>query len=195
MPFISEEIYQQIKIYTSNHQGSLMLVSYPQPNTALADFTSFEQVEWIKTVITAIRTIRSKMNISPGRLIPIYFKNVDLGLVQRIKLFHDLIIQIAKASVIKINVDTPLSATSIIDSLEIHIPLKGLIDIDAELRRLNKEQGKIEVEIARLKKRLDNQNFITNAPGDIISKVRDRLDNYKLLKIKNKLQYDKLLAL
>ncbi|MBK2124139.1 valine--tRNA ligase [Fangia hongkongensis] len=195
IPFISEAIYQEVKSYTKNTKDSLMLVKYPEVDVTLEDQRACEELEWLQKVITAIRTIRSEMNVKPSVSIPVYFKNANEVLTSRIEKLSDIIAQMAKVADIHINVEAPLSATNIVAGLEIHIPLEGLIDLDAERARLDKEKLKLDKEISRIQGKLNNQKFVANAPEAVVIKEKEKLANYELTKTKLQTQFDKLSAL
>ncbi len=195
IPFISEAIYQEVKSYTKNTKDSLMLVKYPEVDVTLEDQRACEELEWLQKVITVIRTIRSEMNVKPSVSIPVYFKNANEVLTSRIEKLSDVIAQMTKVADIHINVEAPLSATNIVAGLEIHIPLEGLIDLDAERARLDKEKLKLDKEISRIQGKLNNQKFVANAPEAVVIKEKEKLANYELTKTKLQTQFDKLSAL
>lgn len=85
-----------------------------------------------------------------------------------------------------------MSATSLVDSMELHIPLAGLIDVSAEQERLKKEQEKLEKEISRLMGKLTNEKFVANAPEDVVLKEKEKLQEYQFNQSKLRDQFEKL---
>lgn len=85
-----------------------------------------------------------------------------------------------------------MSVTSLVDSMELHIPLAGLIDVSAERERLKKEQEKLEKEISRLMGKLTNEKFVANAPEDVVLKEKEKLQEYQFNQRKLRDQFEKL---
>jgi len=75
--------------------------------------------------------------------------------------------------------EAPPAATALLDSLKLLVPLKGLIDIDAERARLEKQVRKLEAERKKSEGKLGNQNFVNNAPAAVVSQERDRLADFE----------------
>lgn len=196
MPFITEEIWQKIAKFTSESGETIMLSPYPEVEEHLINEAIEEEIEWLKRLIQSIRTIRSEMSISPAKQIPLYIRHVSNHEQEVIHKRQDLLRSLGKLS--KINFlredeKAPVSATAVVDRLELLIPMAGLIDKQAELRRLNKEIGKLEKDIQQAEVKLENPNFKDRAPAEIISKARDKLEQAratreKLLKHRSKIE-------
>ena len=184
MPFITEEIWHSIAPLAGielNSQGdSIMLQAYPIPDQSLVDQAALDDIEWVKQVIVGVRNVRGEMNISPATSLAIYFTRGGANDKRRLEENRQYLCKLAKLESITWldnPEDAPLSATTLAGDLEILVPMAGLIDIDAELKRLGKEIEKLSVEANKLSGKLGNEKFVANAPAEVVAKERDKLSD------------------
>ncbi|MEO7935443.1 MAG: class I tRNA ligase family protein, partial [Dokdonella sp.] len=182
-PFITEEIWQSVapKLCVSGH--SIAERPYPRRDefTTGIDASSVNDIEWLKSVLGEIRRIRSEMNISPAKQIPLLFAKGNAADRERIGRFSSQIAFLARTESqrsLADGEDEPASASAIIGDLRVLIPLAGLIDLDAEKSRLNKEIKRIEGEIAKCNGKLGNDTFVANAPAAVVDQERQRLADF-----------------
>jgi valyl-tRNA synthetase len=177
MPFITEEIWQKVSRLTSTHGDSIMVTDYPEINADLIDVQMETEIDWLKKIIQSIRTIRSEMNIPPSKPISIYFEGAqknDLTLIEKYKNLLQSLTKTEEVNILQKNTEAPLSATALAGNLTVHIPLEGLIDLEEEKNRIQKEITKMERELGRTKGKLNNEKFISRAPEDVIQKEKAR---------------------
>jgi valyl-tRNA synthetase len=184
MPFITEEIWHSIAPLAGielNSQGdSIMLQAYPIPDQSLVDQAALDDIEWVKQVIVGVRNVRGEMNISPATSLAIYFTRGGANDKRRLEENRQYLCKLAKLESITWldnPEDAPLSATTLAGDLEILVPMAGLIDIDAELKRLGKEIEKLSVDANKLSGKLGNEKFVANAPAEVVAKERDKLSD------------------
>lgn len=178
MPFISETIWQQIKTPLGNTGETIMLQAYPAKDSGLIQLDAEENVAWLKEIVIGIRTIRSEMNVSPAKAVPLFVANGSKQDQQRLNANHDYLTALAKLSAITWldkDQEAPVAATALIGDMELLIPLAGLIDKEAELARLAKEVAKLEGEIKRFEGKLNNPNFVDRAPADVVASEKQKL--------------------
>ncbi len=170
MPFITEEIWQRV---TQGSQGdTIMLATYPQVHTAWENNTAIANIDWLKQVITTIRTIRSEMNVAPSKQIELLVNKGNQTDHQRLQQLQPLLIDLANISTLRALKDgetPPPAATGLVGDLELLIPMQGLIDTAAELARLNNALTKTQKELDRAQAKLANPNYINKAPADVVS--------------------------
>jgi len=179
MPFITEEIWQQVKTLAGAEGDTIMLQPYPEADASKVDEQATNDIEWLKNVIIGIRNIRGEMNISPGKMLPVYFNNGSPQDKQRLENNQQFLSKLAKLdSVTWLNQgeEAPMSATALVGDMEILVPMAGLIDKDAELARLNKETEKLQKELMKVKGKLNNEKFVSNAPEEVVAKEKSRLE-------------------
>lgn len=192
IPFITEEIFHEIKPYTGNKTASLMIARYPVFDKKLENADSAKHILWLQKVIVAVRTVRAEMNIKPALKIPLYFKNASTLDLKRIEQAMPFIQSMAKVAAVHVKEVPPVSATQIVDGLEIHIPLAGVIDAQSECFRLEKSQRKLENEIKRIEQKLANCQFVDNAPIAVVEKEKVKLQAYRETFQKQAVQLEKL---
>ncbi len=175
MPFITEEIWQRLP----NKQGdSIMIAPFPHYDAAMIDRDAMSAFALIEQVISAIRNIRSTMNIPPDKEITAYFigREDELHLLKSVQSY---VAALAKITVFQFGKDAPAqSASAVAGGVEVYLPLEGLIDFDVERKRLNNEIDKIEKELVKTEKKLSNDNFISRANPDVVEKERTKKDEY-----------------
>ena len=178
IPFITEEIWQQLPTSIRDSGDTIMTQSFPNTSIELRDETAEADVAWIKSVVTATRNIRGEMDISPAKAIPILFSNGAESDKTRLEQYGSLLqflIRPEKLEWWDSSEEPPLSATHLVGDMQVLVPMAGLIDKDAELARLDKDIEKKEKDQARTKGKLSNPNFVDKAPDDVVQKEKDKL--------------------
>lgn len=182
MPFISEEIWQRVAPLAgiaNSKDSSIMLQPYPVPEQSKINVNAIADIEWIKGVIIGIRNIRGEMDIAPGKKLPVYFSHGSTEDKTRLDNYRNFLLTLAKLDDITWLEQTeqaPTSATQLVGDMEIHVPMAGLIDKDAEINRLNKEIEKLSRELTRVKDKLNNPNFTDKAPEAVVAKEKQKLE-------------------
>jgi valyl-tRNA synthetase len=179
MPFITEEIWQRIAPLLNIEGESIMLQPYPQPDAGNLDLNAEQSIEWIKGIIIAIRNIRGEMDISPAKAIPVYLNKGDESDRARLKQYHHYLEKLAKLESIRWLDDgqeLPAAATQLHGDIEILVPMAGLIDVDAERARLEKEIAKLESGMKAASAKLNNKRFMDNAPDAVVEKERSKAE-------------------
>jgi valyl-tRNA synthetase len=192
MPFITEEIWEKIN---GENSPRLITSSWPEEKAEF-NFTQEEkETELFKEIVYKIRNIRGEMNLAPGKKANVVFKTSD-ATVKTITERDKVHLQnLAKIEDIKIDANyqpDKTDASAIIKDTEIYIPLKGLIDIDVEKARINKELAKVEKELARVNGKLNNKSFVDKAPQEIIDKEEGKRTELTDLETKLKQSLDNL---
>lgn len=196
-PFITEEIWQSVAPKLGVSGDSVSQRTYPRSDefTTGIDAGSVADIEWLKSVLGGIRRIRSEMNISPGKQIPLLFAKGNAADHGRIERFASQIAFLARTESQRWLADgeeEPASASAIIGELRVLIPLAGLIDLDAEKARLSKEIKRIDGEIAKCNGKLGNETFVANAPAAVVDQERQRLAEFSATQAGLRDQLDRL---
>ncbi|MCL9775017.1 valine--tRNA ligase [Vibrio methylphosphonaticus] len=188
LPYITESIWQSVKPLVDGVEGeTIMTQALPQFNEDNFNAEIVDDIEWVKTFITAIRNLRAEYDIAPSKGLEVMVKVADEKDAARIEANKIVLNALAKLDDIKVLADneaTPACATKLVGKSELMIPMAGLIDKDAELARLDKEMAKIQGEIKRTEGKLSNEGFVAKAPEAVIAKEREKLDGYKETLIK-----------
>jgi len=177
IPFITEEIWQRIAPLAGKQGDSIMLQPYPQPDASKQDAGVATDIEWLKGVILAIRNTRGEMNISPAKQIPVLLRGNNPQDKRRMDDTRQFLISLAKLETLTWleEGEPPMSATQLVGDMEVMVPMAGLIDKDAELKRLDKELERLQKEVARLEGKLGNEKFTAKAPAEVVEKEKQKL--------------------
>lgn len=183
LPYITETIWQSIKPLVDGVEGdTIMLQALPQYDAANFNQEALDDIEWVKTFITAIRNLRAEYDINPGKPLEVMLKAANEQDAARLEANKQVLVSLAKLESVRVlaaGETTPACATALVAKSELMIPMAGLIDKDAELARLAKEVAKTEGEIKRIEGKLGNEGFVAKAPEAVIAKEREKLEGYK----------------
>lgn len=188
MPFITEELWQLIKERKSGE--SICVADFPTANRNIIDSAVSEKMDLFQSVVGAVRNIRGEMNIPPSKNISIYLKTNSF---ERSSI--DYLKKLARAEnvIMDASIGKPeKSASAIVQGVEIFIPLEGLIDIDLERSRLEKEIERLNESLTSLEKKLSNKSFVDRAPKDIVEKEFQKKINWTDKRAKLQLILDDL---
>ncbi|WMY95236.1 MAG: valine--tRNA ligase [Arsenophonus sp.] len=178
IPFITETIWQKIKLLKDLNRNTIMLESFPIFEASKIDEEAFCNIEYIKKIIVSVRNIRKEMNISSGQKLKVFLRCKNNVIKKRIKDNLYLIQGMLKCTAIYI-VDQVKERSCFVSQLvngtEILIAIDDAVDKNKELCRLDKKIEKIKKEILMIKTRLANEMFLKRAPSFIIIKERERL--------------------
>ena len=181
MPFITEEIYMNLK----HNDESIMISAWPKYDEENNYKQEEEDIELIKEIIKNTRNIRANMNVAPSRKASMIFVTENSRVIEEGKSFIEklasadkIIIQKAKSGIS----DTAVSIAA--PGMEIYIPFDELVDIDKEIERLEKELLTYKNEIKRVEKMLSNEGFVAKAPASKIEEEKAKKVKYEELLIK-----------
>ena len=180
MPFITEEIWQRVSTPLEIKGDSIMLQHFPVAQAT--DGVAEQDVEWVKSVIQGIRRVRSELNLSPGKVLDILLQGGHVADRERQVRFADVLSQLGRiqsAEWVDDDADTAQCAVALVGDLKILIPLKGLVDVDEELARLNKQLDKETTDLRKSEGKLANSRFVDNAPAAVVEQERQRLVSHR----------------
>ena len=178
MPFVTEEIWQSVP-----HVGeSLVVATYPTVHPEQMDEKAAEEMEFLMDFIRSVRTVRNEMNTPLSKPINIIAKVSDAAHYAILKENESYIARFSNPEefVYGEDVEAPSDAvTSVITGAEIYLPLAGLINIEDEIARLEKEAEKLQQEVDRVEKKLSNEKFVAKAPAAVVEAERAKGADYQ----------------
>ena len=188
MPFVTEEIYQELP----NTDESIMISAWPEYDDELNFEEDEQNLELLKSVIVDIRNIRNNMNVHPSKKSKLIFVaskyntliDESRAFLERLGFANEIAIQDNKEGI-------DANAISILkEGLELYIPFTDLVDIEAEIERLNKEKLTAESELKRAQGMLNNEKFVSKAPANLIEAEKEKVQKYTevIKKIEARLQ-------
>jgi valyl-tRNA synthetase len=181
MPFISEEIWQHLP-RASGDAETIMLAEWPRYDEALNAPEAVREMELLMQAIRAVRNVRAEVGVSPGKKIELLVKPAGEAELDVFRRNEAVLQRFGNTSqlVIDPGLTPPEKAmTAIVTGAELYLPLAGLIDIEQEIARLEKELAHLNAEVARVEKKLANESFVAKAPPHIVEEERAKERDYR----------------
>lgn len=185
-PFVTEVLWSHL-----DQDQLLINSSWPEVRSEFSFPQASDQLETIKSIITAIRKTRAEYKVEPVKKIEAIINGhqfTDLikseeEIIKRLARLENLVTQESSASVEN-------SATTVINGIEIILPLAGMVDAEQEAKRLTKEIEKLQNFITKMESKLNNDNFVAKAPPQVIEREKDRLaqETINIQKLKKQLE-------
>jgi len=174
MPFVTEHLWDELGY---GAPCSLIRAPWPVPTPVQDAPAARAELDWLVRLVSEVRTVRSEMNVAPSALTPILLRDATPETIARAKAWTEAIRRMARATEIK-PLDGPMpdgSAQVVVDEATVLLPLAGIIDLDAERARLDKERQKALAEADKVIRKLDNADFVSRAKPEVVEENRDRL--------------------
>lgn len=190
MPFITEEIYHALP----HACDSIMISPWPKADAGLVNKEAENAMNAIMEAIKGIRNMRAEVNAVPSKKVPATLIVVPelLETVKKNAAYIELLGSVSELTVLPAGSTKPENAMAAVNTgVEVYLPLKGLIDVDAETARLTKELTGLEKDLARTSGKLNNKGFLAKAPADVVAKEQEKLAEFttKISAIKERLTY------
>jgi valyl-tRNA synthetase len=203
MPFITEELWavttqrdgllalapwsrkaggvtpEQLALLSATGPNDLLLppVLFALDNADFSDPAAEAEIGWVVDIVTAIRSVRAEMNITPATLTPLVLAGASAETKGRAERWNDVVKRLARLADISFADHAPEGAVQLVVRGEVAaLPLKGVIDLSAEQARLEKELAKAEADIKRVDAKLSNEKFVANAPEEIVEEEKEKRD-------------------
>ena len=174
MPFISEELWSVTAEHGPARHHMLALDAWPA-HDGLDDEVAEAEIGWVIDLITAIRSVRVEMNIPAATMLPLVLANASPQTALRARHWSEFIQRLARIADIAFEDTPPKGAVQLVVRGDIAaLPLKGVIDLDAERARLAKEMAKCDADIARVDAKLNNPNFVSRAPEEVVEEEKEK---------------------
>ncbi|GGC92963.1 valine--tRNA ligase [Thalassobacillus devorans] len=177
MPFVTEEIWQHLP-----HEGeSITQASWPRVNPAFDNDRAVGEMERLVNIIRAVRNIRAEVDTPMSKEIQLMIQTKDEEVAQELETNRHYLDRFCNPSDLTIatTIKAPEKAMSaVVTGAELYLPLAGLINIEDEIKRLEKEREKWEKEVERVQKKLSNEGFIKKAPDHVVEEERKKEKDY-----------------
>ena len=182
-PFVTEELWEQL----GDGSGMLMLRPWPKA-TGLVDDGAAHEIDWLVRVITAVRAVRSEMNVPPSAMVDMLVHGLEAGRLDWVPRHADALARLGRVQNIRVltaqdnlNDFAKGAAQLVVDEATMLIPLAGLIDLDKEKARLAKEVERAVLEIAKVEKKLGNADFVAKARPEVVEENQERLAEWQAI--------------
>ena len=176
IPFVTEEIWQVLP--GTRPTASIMQADYPRDGYVAVDSAAVAKMELLMDVIRAIRNLRGELDVAPGRKIAVVLDCQTAASESVIREGEACIRSLARVGELRcgVAIEHPAQAsTQVAGDVEVLIPLAGLIDVEEEQARLQKEIAKLDKDVQFFTKKLSNEKFVANAPPQVLEKDRGKL--------------------
>ncbi|HHL39646.1 MAG TPA: valine--tRNA ligase [Deltaproteobacteria bacterium] len=176
MPFITEEIWS----YLPGSRGPLMTAALPRCDERWEDDAA--AMDRVMDVIRAVRNVRTEMNIRPTAELDCTCLAADAAAREVLAECEPFIRRLARVGRLTVAAsgDRPSDAVSVVTSdIEVLVRLGGLVDVEKETKRLEREIGKVGGELAGVEKKLANRSFLEKAPAEVVEKEKNRLEELR----------------
>jgi valyl-tRNA synthetase len=181
-PFISEEIWQRVRVSAGARGETIMLAEFPTAAAAPTDAQAEPEMRWVMDFVLGVRQIKGEMDIAPSRKLEVLLQNAHARDVEYLKRNLHYLTRLAGVEtprVLAAGEAAPIAAVALLGNLEILVPMEGLINPTAELERLGKRLRKAQIDSSKLEAKLGNSQFARNAPPDIVAKDQQRLEELR----------------
>ena len=172
-PFVTEEIWSVLP----GERSSLATSPFPARRKEWKNEQAVEEMELLMGVISGIRNIRSEAEVHPSNKIEAFVVCPDNKKAGLISSYEAAISDMTRLSCLTVLGEANKSAdaaTYIYNDIEIYVPLKGLVDVESELGKLDRERKKVEVKLAQVNGKLKNEKFLANAPEQVVAKEQEK---------------------
>jgi valyl-tRNA synthetase len=177
-PFVTEELWLEIAKQRGINSPTLMLERFPEVEDLVADPSAEADVAWLKGFVVGIRQIRGEANLA--RSVPLTVRladasDSDRARVERHAAHLKKLAGLEYLEFVPAGENVKGAAIALLGAMRLLVPLAGLIDVAAESERIGKQLAKARDDLAKARAKLSNQNFVANAPPDIVAKENARL--------------------
>ena len=176
-PFVTEQLWQQVAPRLGINAESLSLQAYPTAEEFAGDYAQAEvDVEWFKTMVSALRRVRSELNVPPSKQVRLLLQGGQAADRSRLDRFASqlrFLLKLESIDWLAADAVTPPAAAAIVGELKLLVPLEGLVDLDAERARLDKEIARVSSEKEKSEVKLSK--FTDKVPAAVVEQERVRL--------------------
>ena len=177
IPFITEELWQRVRPRSEGE--SCMLQTWPEANPDEQSIEAADTFSVIQEMVSGIRNVRAEYNVPPGKQIAVILNisSKEADLKTAIESHRDYFEKLARVEDLEVGSGLrkpPASASAVVGRNEVYIPLSGMIDLEIERERLQKEIDQKEEFVVRIQRKLQNRQFVTKAPADVVDRERKK---------------------
>ena len=189
VPFVTAEIWAALPVAAGEKATDIARELYPAARPACQRPVEAGRMELIQGIIVAVRTIKAELGISPSHKVSLMLHPVDAAQAELLEGSSQCMTTLARLETLTIGADVhapKASASAVVEGCQVIVPLKGAVDLNGELARLDKEIAKLEKDVVGVNMKLSNESFVSRAPADVVARERERAE--KLLDAKEKMQ-------
>ena len=182
MPFITETLWQALPLGEEDRAESIMIAAWPEYDESFVDGQAESQVQRLQALVTVIRGIRGEMNVPQGKKIQVLISVSSPQVENELRQVEAYLSLLSRAEEVEIGqglTQPPASASAVTADADIFVPLEGLIDLEQERQRIEKEINKFTGLLKGLDAKLSNEKFVNKAPAEVVERERERQAEYR----------------
>ncbi|MGI8724019.1 MAG: valine--tRNA ligase [Methyloceanibacter sp.] len=172
MPFVTEELWGKLA-GPEGRDTFLMLAPWPEARD-LQNADADAEIGWLLRLISDVRSVRAEMNVPAAARVPLVASGASEATKARVARYDDIIKRMARVEELSFGETPPGAVQIVLDEATLALPLAGVIDIDAESKRLKREIDRVGSEIKQLDAKLANEKFVSRAPEHVVEEQRER---------------------
>jgi valyl-tRNA synthetase len=173
MPFVTEELWAKIGAEAGGRASFLMLAPWPSQE-GLENAEADAEIGWLIRFITEVRSVRAEMSVPAGAKVPLTIAGADEETKARVARHRETLMRLARLDKIDYGRPQAGAVQIVLDEATLALPLAGIVDIDAEQKRLKREIDKVGSEIRQIDAKLTNEKFVARAPEHVVEEQRER---------------------
>ncbi|MBI1327967.1 MAG: valine--tRNA ligase [Alphaproteobacteria bacterium] len=177
MPYITEELHESLGV----RDGKMLLTSeWPVYADSLKNKASIEEIEWLCTLVSTVRSLRADMNVPASAKINLQVKEENAQTQERLKRHEEVLLRLARLEKVEAVSGFGKGAVQmLVGEATYALPLADIIDVSKERERLQKEVERLKNEISKIHAKMANKEFVEKAPEEIIAEQKTRLADFE----------------
>ncbi len=182
VPFVTERIDLDLLGSEQDSGATISFGPWPRTDGRHQDDELEQRLQQIQAIVSAVRGIRAELNVSPGKKSDLYVRVNDPSFGRLLQDHIEYFRSLARVEKLYTGTDIkkpPLSASTVISGAEVFVPLAGLIDIEVEKKRLEKELANIRTQLEKTSKKLANSDFLANAPQEVVEREKTKKHDFQ----------------
>ena len=172
MPFVTEELWRKLAS-AEGRATQLILAPWPE-HRGLQNAEADAEIGWLIRVISEVRSVRAEINVPAGAKVPLVISGASDETSARAARHQETLLRLARLDTIDFAKPPHGAVQIVVDEATLALPLAGIIDVDAEQKRLKREIDKVGSEIRQLDAKLSNEKFVSRAPEHVVEEQRER---------------------
>jgi valyl-tRNA synthetase len=172
MPFVTEELW--VKRAAAGGRASLLMLAPWPEHRGLENARADAEIGWLIRFISEVRSVRAEMNVPAGAKVPLVISGASDETRARVARHEETLLRLARLETIEFGASPHGAVQLVLDEAVLALPLAGIIDVDAEQKRLKREIDKVGSEIRQIDAKLGNEKFVSRAPEHVVEEQRER---------------------
>jgi valyl-tRNA synthetase len=181
MPFVAEELWQKLRPRSAGE--SIQTAAFPQTEARWIHKDTEDEMAFVQRLIDSVRNIRGEMGITPSKDIDLRIRFHDSRRLASIGKYTNYLQRLARVRTVQHLQGTEhpkASASAVVDGEEVFVPLEGVIDLNLERARIQKEIERVTAMLEGVRKKLGNDSFVSKAPKEVVENERSKLESFRL---------------